>query len=86
MFTQDLSFRGDDDPLGIDAHADRPVGEGGRHAVAIALQVNETGRRHPLGVLDETVKWPQRRHEARGFRRPDIGDSSGLRSMRDLRP
>jgi len=45
MLAQDMAFGGDDDPVGIDAQADRPVGEGRWHAVAVALEVHEAGRR-----------------------------------------
>jgi hypothetical protein len=38
VFADDLPFGDDDDTLGIDPHADRAIGEGGRHAIAIALQ------------------------------------------------
>ncbi len=86
MFTQDLSFRGDDNPLRVSTHADRPIGEGDWHAVAFALQVNETGRRHAFGVLDEAVKRPRRRHEVRCFLRPDIGDGSRQEAVSDLLP
>jgi hypothetical protein len=41
MFTEDLSFRSDDNSLRVDPHADRSIGEGGRHAVAVTFQVNE---------------------------------------------
>ena len=59
MLAQDLPFGSDDDPLRVDPQADRPVGEGSRHAVAVAFKVNETGRRYALGVLDEAVKRPR---------------------------
>src|SRR5208337_2222816 len=42
MFAQDLPFSRNDDPLRVNPNADRPIGERGRHAVAVALQVNET--------------------------------------------
>ena len=40
VFADDLPFRDDDDTLGIDPHADRAIGEGRRHAIAIALQMD----------------------------------------------
>jgi hypothetical protein len=58
MFTEDLSFRSDDNSLRVDPHADRPIGEGGRHAVTVTLQVNETGRRHALGMHRSRKSWP----------------------------
>jgi hypothetical protein len=39
VLTHDLPLGGDDDALGIDPHADGTIGEGRRHAVAIALQM-----------------------------------------------
>jgi hypothetical protein len=38
MFADDLSLAYDDDALGLHSHADWTIGEGGRHAVAIAVQ------------------------------------------------
>src|SRR5580693_31397 len=56
MFADDLSLGGDNDAFGINSYADRTIGEGRRHAVAIALQVDQARRRDPLGVLDKTVE------------------------------
>jgi hypothetical protein len=51
-FADDLPFR-DDDTLGIDPHADQAIGEGRRHATAIALQMDQaafaTGTRATQG-------------------------------------
>ena len=44
VLAQDLTLGGDDDPLGVNPQADRAVGERGRHAVAVALEVHEAGR------------------------------------------
>jgi hypothetical protein len=41
MFADDLSLGDDDDTLGIYPHADGAIGEGRRHAIAIALQVDQ---------------------------------------------
>ncbi len=48
----------------IDPQAHRPVGEGCRYAVAVALGVHEAGRRYPPGVLHQAVKGTGRRHRA----------------------
>ena len=45
MLTDDLPFGGDDNTLGIDPYADRAIGEGCRHAIAIALQMDQARRR-----------------------------------------
>ena len=47
MLTDRLTLGDDDDPVGIDPQANRAVGEGSRHAVAIALEMDETGRGEP---------------------------------------
>jgi len=86
MFTEHLSLGGDDDPLGVDAQADGPVGKGCRHAVAIALEVDEAGRRHPLALLDEAVEGRRRRHQGGALFCPDIGNRARQRAMRDLAP
>ncbi|MGC2782416.1 MAG: hypothetical protein WA397_00970 [Roseiarcus sp.] len=40
MFADDLSLGGDNDALGIDSYADWTIGEGRRHAIAIAVQMD----------------------------------------------
>jgi hypothetical protein len=57
MLAHDLAFSGDDDPIRINPKAYRPIGEGCRNAVAVALQMHEAGRRDPLGVFDEAIEW-----------------------------
>lgn len=56
MLAQDLSLGGHDDPVGIDPQAHRAVGEGGRDAVAVALEADQTGRRDALALLDEAIE------------------------------
>ena len=53
-----LPFGDDDKPIGVNAQADALVGEGGRHAVAGALEADETGRRHWLAVFDKAIERP----------------------------
>ena len=86
MLAQDLTLGGHDDPLGIDPDADRPVGERGRHAVAVALKVHEADRRYPLGVLDKTVKGPPQWHQAVHLRGMNVGHGAGQAAMLDLTP
>jgi hypothetical protein len=78
VFADDLPFGGDDDPLGIDPNADRAIGEGRGHAVAIALQLDQARRRHALGVFDEAVERARNRHQVLRFFRPGIGDRVSL--------
>ena len=47
---------GHDDPVGVDAQAHRAVGEGRRHAVAIALVVDQRGGCDPGHLLDIAIK------------------------------
>ena len=44
VLAHDLALGHHDQPLGIDTQADRPVGERGRDAVAIGLEVHQAGR------------------------------------------
>ena len=84
MLADCLPFSDEDDPVGIDPQAHRTVGEGGRHAVAIALQMNEAGRGNAFGVLDEAVERPRHRHQVPDLLAPDIGDRAGLRAVPGL--
>ena len=86
MFAQDPPLGGHDDALGIDPHADRTVGERRRHAVAIALQVDEAGRRDAFGVFDEPVERTAKPHQLLHFLAPGVGDRAWLRGVRDLGP
>jgi hypothetical protein len=78
MFADDLSLGGDDDAFGINSYADRTIGEGRGHAVAIAVQMDQARRRHALGVFDEAVERPGKRHQVLRFFRPGIGDRTSL--------
>ena len=82
VFSYRLSFSDEDDPVGINTQADRSIGEGCRHAVAIAFQMDETGRGNPLGMFDESVERSGRRHQMPNLVGPNVGDGAGLRSVR----
>src|SRR3984885_15229958 len=41
MFADDLSLGGDNDAFGINSYADRTIGEGRGHAVAITVQMDQ---------------------------------------------
>ena len=43
MFAYDLSLGDDQEAVGIDPQADRPIGEGRRHAVAVAPKASDCG-------------------------------------------
>ena len=58
MLANHFPFGDDDKPIGVNAQADAFVGEGGRHAVAGALETDETGRRHRLAVFDKAIERP----------------------------
>src|SRR3546814_19306618 len=64
MFAYDLPLGDDQEVIGIDAQADGPIGEGRRHAVAVALQMQEAGRRAPLAIFHEAIERPTHRHQA----------------------
>jgi hypothetical protein len=58
MLAENLSFTGDDNRLGISSYANRAIGEGHWHAIAIALQMDQARRRDALGVLDKALSAP----------------------------
>src|SRR5699024_1454278 len=62
------------------------VRERGRHAVAVAVEVHEACRGHPLGLLDKAVKGPPQGHQAGDLTSMRIGHAAGKTSMHDLAP
>ena len=86
VLADDLTFGGDNDALGIDPHADRSIGERGWHAVAIAVEMDQARRRDPLGVLDEAVEGPGKRHQLPPLFGPGVGHRTRLRNVRRLCP
>ena len=86
VLTDDLPLRRDDDPLRVEPHADRPVGEGGRHAIAIALDVDQASRWDSLALLDEAIERSLRHHQARAFGSPDVGDGARKTSVQNSSP
>ena len=86
VLADDLPLGGDDDALGIDPHADRSIGEGRRHAVAIAVEMDQARRRDALGVFDEAVERPGKRHQMPRLFGPGVGYRARLRAVRRLRP
>src|SRR5262249_5653089 len=82
----DLALRSDDDAIGIDPQAHRPIGKGSWDTVAIALQMHEAGRSDALGVLDKAVKEPGNWHQTPCFLGPEIGDRAVHLSVWGLRP
>lgn len=86
MFADRLPLGDDDDPVGINTQADRAVRKGRRHAVTMALQMDQAGRGDALGVLDEAIEGARHRHQVPDLLDPRIGDCTGLRAVRGLRP
>ena len=84
MLADDLPLGDDDDPVRIDPQAHRAVGEGGRHAVAIALEMDEAGRRNALGVFDEAVERPRRWHQVADLLGPHISNRARLGAVSSL--
>jgi hypothetical protein len=61
------------------------VSERGRHAVAIAVEMDEACRRDALGILEEAIEWPAgRRHETSNFKAASA--ANGLISATSLGP
>src|SRR3546814_9069650 len=58
MFAYDLPLGDNQEAIGINAQADGPIGEGRRHAVAVAFQMHEAGRRDPFAIFDEAIERP----------------------------
>ena len=86
MFADDLSLGDDDDAFGIHPHADWTIGEGGRHAIAIAVQMDQARRRHALGVFDEAVERARRLHQMLDLFGPGVGNRARMRGVRRLLP
>ena len=86
MLANHLPLSDDNDALGIDPQADRTIGEGSRHAVAIALEMDEASRRDTFGELDKAVERSVHRHQVAKFLGPDVSDCAGLSAMRRLGP
>ncbi len=72
--------------LGVDPQADRAVGERRWHAVAVAFEVHEAGRRHPCGVLDEAIEGASQPHQAGRLLGMHIGNSAWQHAVLDLAP
>ena len=86
MLANDLPFRHYFEAVGIDPQADRAIGEGGRHAVAIALQMDEAGRRDPLGMFHKTIERPAQWHQIFNLAGPNIRNRAWLSTVRNLAP
>src|SRR5271168_2787308 len=86
MFADDLSLGGDNNAFGIDSYANWTIGEGGRHTIAIAVQMDQARRRHALGVFDEAVERARRLHQMRDLFGPGVGNRAKMRGVRRLSP
>lgn len=76
-----LPFGDDDDALGIGPYASEATGEGCGQAVAIALQMDKTGRSDPLGVFGEAVEWSRKLHQVQCLLAPGVGDRTFVCAM-----
>jgi hypothetical protein len=86
VLADDLPLGCDDEPVGVDPQADRAVGKRRRDAVAVPLEADQAGRRHPLALLDEAVKRRRCLHQGRLLQRPDLRDGPRQRAMRRALP
>ena len=86
VLTQDLPLGHDGDPFGVNPQADRPVGEGGRHAVAIAIEVHQARRGDALGLFNKAIEGPPQCHQAPDLAGMHIGDTAWKAAMHDLAP
>ena len=77
VFAQDLPFRHHDKPFRVYAQADGPIGKGSRHTVTVALEGDQAGGRHALGLLDETIEGAANRHQTAHLLGVHIGDGAG---------
>ena len=78
----DLALGGHHQAIGIGAQPDGP----GRDTVAIALEVDETRRRDPLGVLDKAVEGGWYRHRARPLLGPHLRERNAQLGVTQLLP
>jgi hypothetical protein len=76
VLAKHLAFGDTDDALQVNAQAHRPIGEGGRHFLTAALQMDEAGRRHPFAIFDKAIERPRKGHQGRRLVRPDLGYGS----------
>ena len=86
VLAHELQLGDHDKPVGVDPQADRPVGERGRNAVAVGIEMNQAGRRHPFGVFDEAVERPSQRQQAGPLLSVHVGDATRQDPVRDLAP
>jgi hypothetical protein len=86
VLADDLPLGGDDDTFGIDPHANRAIGERRRHAVAVAVEVDQARRRDALGIFDKAVERPGKCHQTPRLLGPSVGHRAWVGAMRDLGP
>jgi len=86
VLAQDLPLGRDDQPIRIDPQAHWPVRKGCRNAIAIALERDQAGRRHALGMFDKAIEGPPHRHQADNLNGVHIGNCAGEDAMLDFSP
>ena len=57
-----------------------------RHTVAVPLEADQAGWRHPLALLDKAVEGRWCRHQGSPFRGPDLRDRARQRAVPHARP
>src|SRR3546814_4638191 len=62
------------------------VRKGSRNAIAIALERDQAGGRHALGMLDKAIEGPSHRHQADNLSGMHIGNCAGQDAMLDFSP
>jgi hypothetical protein len=86
VLADDLPLGGDDDTLGVNPHANGPIGERRRHAIPIAVEVDQACRRDALGIFDEAVERPGKRHQLPRLLGPGVGYRAWMGAVRRLSP
>ena len=66
--------------------ADGAVRKAGRDRVAIALEGDQAGGRHPLAVFDKAIEGCGQRHQCGLLGFPDVGEAARQAAMRGLTP
>src|SRR3546814_17451438 len=83
VLAQDLPLGRDDQPIGIDPQAHWPVRKGSRNAIAIALERDQAGGRHALGMLDKAIEGQSHLLQADELSSYHIGHCTGPDAIMD---
>src|SRR3989344_5729967 len=86
VLAHDLAFGGNHQAIRVDPQAHGSVGEWRRHAVAVALEVDQAGGRDSLRVLNKAIEGTRYRHQGSPLRGPDIRNGTRQLAVLDLVP